>query len=69
MFIEHFVLGWLSAVPLLILLVLMKNRFPAISAGALYGVAYYVVINFLYLPLSFQVGITHLDRLRFEISQ
>lgn len=27
MFIEHFVLGWLSAVPLLILLVLMKIVF------------------------------------------
>jgi len=53
MFVEHFAIGWLSAVPLLILLVLMKNRLPAISTGALYGVAYYVVINSLFLPLSF----------------
>lgn len=53
MFVEHFAIGWLSAVPLLILLVLMKNRLPALSVGAVYGVAYYVVLNSFLLPLSF----------------
>jgi len=53
MFIEHFAIGWLSAAPLLILLVLVKNRLPAWSVGAIYGAAYYVVLNSLLLPLSF----------------
>ena len=53
MFIEHFTIGWLSAAPLLILLVLIKNRFPAWPVGAIYGVVYYVVLNSLLLPLSF----------------
>ena len=53
MFIEHFAIGWLSAVPLLILLVLIKNRLPALLVGAIYGVAYYVVLNSFLLPLSF----------------
>ena len=53
MFIEHFAIGWLSAVPLLLLLVLIKNRLPALLVGAIYGVAYYVVLNSFLLPLSF----------------
>lgn len=53
MFIEHFAIGWLSAAPLLILLVLSKTRLPAWSVGAIYGVVYYVVLNSLALPLSF----------------
>ena len=40
MFVEHFAIGWLSAVPLLILLVWTKNRLPALSVGAVYGGAY-----------------------------
>lgn len=53
MFIEHFAIGWLSAAPLLILLVLSKNRLPAWSVGATYCVVYYVALNSLALPLSF----------------
>lgn len=54
MFIEHFVIGWLSAAPLLLfLLILPKNRLPPWSVGALYGLAYYVVLNSFLLPLSF----------------
>lgn len=53
MFIEHFTIGWLSATPLLFFLVVLKNRFPAWSVGAIYGVAYYIVLNSLLLPLSF----------------
>ncbi|HQR98207.1 MULTISPECIES: hypothetical protein [unclassified Polaromonas] len=53
MFIEHFVIGWLSAVPLLVLLVLLKNRFAAWAVGAIYGLGYYVILNSLALPLIF----------------
>ncbi|MDI1271065.1 MAG: hypothetical protein PSV40_18425 [Polaromonas sp.] len=53
MFIEHFVIGWLSAAPLLVLLVLLKNRLPAWAVGAIYGLGYYVILNSLALPLIF----------------
>lgn len=53
MFIEHFVIGWLSAVPLLVLLVLLKNRLAAWAVGAIYGLGYYVILNSLALPLIF----------------
>lgn len=53
MFTEHFAIGWLSAAPLLILLVVIKNRLPALSVAAIYGVVYYVVLNSFILPLSF----------------
>ena len=53
MLIEHFVIGWLSAAPLLVLLVLLKKRLPAWAVGAIYGLCYYVVLNSLALPLIF----------------
>lgn len=53
MFIEHFVIGWLSAAPLLVLLVLLKNRLAAWAVGAIYGLGYYVLLNSLALPLIF----------------
>ena len=53
MIIQHFVIGWISAAPLLIVLVLLKHRLPRWSVGAIYGVVYYVVLNSLALPLSF----------------
>lgn len=53
MFIEHFVIGWLSAAPLLVLLVLLKKRLPAWAVGAMYGLGYYVVLNSFALPLFF----------------
>ena len=53
MLIEHFVIGWLSAAPLLVLLVLLKKRLPAWAVGAIYGLGYYVVLNSLALPLIF----------------
>jgi uncharacterized membrane protein YagU involved in acid resistance len=53
MFVQHLVIGWASALPFLWLL----DRFPArvspVVAGVLYGVAYYVAINSLALPLAF----------------
>lgn len=53
MFIEHFVIGWLSAAPLLVLLVLLKNRLAAWAVGAIYGLGYYVILNSFALPLFF----------------
>ena len=53
MFIEHFAIGWLSAAPLLIVLVGSGTRLSAWAVGAIYGVVYYVVLNSLALPLSF----------------
>lgn len=53
MFAEHFVIGWLSAAPLLVLLVLVKTHVPAWAMGMIYGTAYYVVLNSLLLPWSF----------------
>jgi len=51
--VEHFAIGWLSAAPLLVLLVAMKRRLPAWVVGALYGAAYYVALNSLLLPWAF----------------
>ena len=53
MIVQHFVIGWISAAPLLIVLILLKHRLPRWSVGAIYGVVYYVVLNSLALPLSF----------------
>ncbi len=53
MFAEHFVIGWLSAAPLLVFLVLVKTHLPAWAVGMIYGTAYYVVLNSLLLPWSF----------------
>lgn len=50
---EHFVIGWLSAAPLLVLLVALGRRLPALATGAAYGAAYYVALNSLLLPWAF----------------
>jgi hypothetical protein len=50
---EHFVIGWLTTWPLLLMLVWIGRRIPAWVTGLIYGAAYYVVINSLLLPLAF----------------
>lgn len=50
---EHFVIGWISAAPLLWLLLTTRQRLPAWLCGALYGAAYYVLLNSLALPILF----------------
>lgn len=53
LFIQHIVLGWVSAVPLTLL---PLHRMPHGSAwivGAGYGALYYVVVNSLALPIYF----------------
>ncbi len=50
---EHFVVGWLTTWPLLLMLIWIGRRIPAWVTGLIYGAAYYVVINSLLLPLAF----------------
>jgi hypothetical protein len=53
LFMQHMVLGWVSALPLC-LLPLHRLSIPSVLAiGSLYGVAYYVLVNSLGLPLYF----------------
>lgn len=52
-FTQHLVIGWLSALPLLLILLRFHRRFSTVAIGAMYGLAYYVLINSLALPLFF----------------
>lgn len=53
LFAQHMVLGWVSAVPLVMALARVRS-FPIVMAiGAAYGVGYYIVINALALPIYF----------------
>lgn len=47
---QHFVIGWLSAVPLLWFWLWRAPRPIRISDGLLYGLAYYLAVNALALP-------------------
>ena len=51
--VQHLVIGWLSAIPLLLF---WKSTFPrpvSVTDGLLYGALYYLTINAFALPLSF----------------
>ena len=50
--LEHFVVSWLAAIPLLLLLVRYR-RLPPLLVGLLYGLLFYVLVNSLLLPLAF----------------
>jgi uncharacterized membrane protein YagU involved in acid resistance len=53
LFLQHLVIGCVSAVPLLLVLLSTRaGRWP-VAAGAAYGAGYYVVVNSLALPLYF----------------
>ena len=52
-FAQHLVIGWLSTLLLLLILLRFHRHFSAIAIGAMYGIAYYVLINSLALPLYF----------------
>jgi len=54
LFVQHLVIGWMSALPLLVLLVTTPAGGRPVLAGAIYGAAYYVTINALALPLYFR---------------
>lgn len=51
--IEHFVIAWIAAVPLLLALRLAPRRASQLLLGALYGAGFYVAINSLALPWLF----------------
>jgi hypothetical protein len=53
LFLQHLVLGWVSALPLLVILVRLQGKADPMAIGAAYGLAYYVVVNSLALPLFF----------------
>lgn len=53
LFGQHIVLGWISALPLLVLFTRKELRTSPVLVGAVYGSAYYVLINALALPLYF----------------
>ena len=52
-FMQHMVISWLAAVPLLVLLSRAGSRSRAL-VGALYGAAFYVGVNAVFLPLMFR---------------
>ena len=51
--IEHFIIGWLTAWPLLLAMVYLRERIAEPLVGLAYGIGYYVVINAWLLPLAF----------------
>lgn len=50
--IEHLIISWIAAIPLIMMLLIYRQIAPVIL-GILYGVAFYVCINSLLLPLAF----------------
>ena len=53
LFVQHIVIGWVSALPLLLILLGTGARQRPVLSGAIYGAAYYVAINSLALPVYF----------------
>lgn len=53
LFVQHLVTGWISAVPLLVILMLRSAARWPLPAGAVYGAAYYVAVNSRALPIYF----------------
>jgi len=53
LFLQHLAIGWMSALPLLFILVRLRGRMAPTAIGAAYGLAYYVVVNSFALPLFF----------------
>ena len=51
LFVQHLVIGWVSALPLLLVLLFTQAERWPVMTGAAYGAAYYVAINSLALPI------------------
>ena len=51
--IEHFILSWIIAIPLLLLLKYFHHRISYLLLGILYGAVFYILINSLLLPVLF----------------
>ncbi len=54
LFIQHLVLGWISAIPMVLLPLQTMNTGKVSFIGAVYGAMYYVAVNSLALPLYFK---------------
>lgn len=52
-FVQHLVISWAAAVPLLLLLGLIDRRRDRLLAGTVYGGVFYVAVNSLALPVVF----------------
>ncbi|MDP1900645.1 MAG: hypothetical protein Q8K96_09360 [Rubrivivax sp.] len=53
LFVQHLVVGCVSALPLLLILLRTRAAAWPLAAGAAYGAAYYVAVNSLALPIYF----------------
>ena len=53
LFVQHLVIGWLSAIPLLLFWRWVSPRPVHLSDGFLYGALYYAAVNALALPAIF----------------
>ncbi len=53
LFAQHLLVGWISALPLLLILLGTRAARWPVVAGASYGAAYYGLVNSLALPLYF----------------
>ena len=53
LFVQHIVIGWVSTLPLLLILVRCRDSARPMAVGAAYGAAYYVLVNSLALPWYF----------------
>lgn len=53
LFVQHLVLGWISALPLVWLPLASWPLGRQLAVGAVYGAGYYVAVNSLALPLYF----------------
>lgn len=52
-FVQHMLISWLAAIPLLWLLTRVPKRAWRLGIGSLYGLGFYVLVNSLALPLLF----------------
>lgn len=52
-FIQHLVISWLAAVPLLLLMGSIADQRARLLVGAVYGAAFYAAVNSLALPFVF----------------
>ena len=51
--VQHLLIGWLSTLPLLLILLYIGRTSWWLLAGALYGAVFYVLVNSFALPLYF----------------
>lgn len=51
--VQHFVIGWLSALPLIAWWIVRPQHAGSWTQGALYGLAYYALVNAWLLPRMF----------------